>query len=447
MKIALLRGFLLLNGLFLAALSNARESAFPLHLTLGGEAVLDTNANRSPIESEELEELQLSTFLSLFGAYEEHEKFRADVDYRWSRTEYQEDSQQEDSTLRGQAALNFGGASDFYALRLSHDSSVLLVDPVGDDVQANREDRNTLTAALTLRTLPQRPNQFSLTASQSNVYFDENELNDTESKTVQLSYTRLMTALNTGGFSLSLTDVKYPNFPSGEYDNTLIYAYFQRQLRALDYYLALGMNKTSTAIEDSHSPYALFSLGYVSGRGQFDVSASRQVTDNSRGASAGRNFVTQDLQALEEELEQGAIVDGSLASRDQIDRTTFRLGYSAQVLCARCNTSVSLTQRDDEFFNTPSLNSEDLDAIIGIGYRATRQSTINLSIRHLAFSFTEQDNPNNYTQNSVRLAWFWSSAVTGLRFGTFVSALERNFDEGGSYSGFEYGASLSYQLF
>lgn len=422
----------------------AKEGPSPLHLYISESVQQVDNANRNTTKEGQIDELQTTTDIRLDAQFDQYEKWQGGINYRWSQTEYNKDTQVKKPALTGNTNILFGSAVDFYSVNLIHTSRELLINPSDTGISSNLDSKNSLTAALSLKTKRTRPSQFALTLAQTHIIFDTFKQNNTERSKADINFSRRMTPLNSGGINLSHTEVVYPDHPKSDFQSNLLFTYFQRQLRTLNYYVAFGLNKSQSELSDDNSPYAQLRIAYSSGANRLSFDASSEMTDNSQGSNnqGATNASNQQVQ----NPETGEVSsDGSLTVRDQIERNTINLSFSSSSPCSKCSLSIQGSYFRDEYLNTPSANSLNASTMLGFAYRLRSSTSLKLDIKHSEFKLTAQPDTSGYDQNTARATWSWQ-ARSSLSTSVFMQALKRDNNTRGHYSSNSVGVSISYQL-
>lgn len=438
MKLRLFREMLLIVAPFLALSEVVAQEIAQWDLEVSENVSYVLNANRAALTSDQIDEGQITSSLLLGGALARPGGLSSSLKYQIAQTEYLEDTQESDPRLTGDTLFSYGGARDFYTASVFHQRRQLLKDPGTANIDENQDDRDTFGASLTLRTNPINANSLQLLLQHQAIRFDEFYLNDTDRQAVELQWSRRMTELNSVGATISATQVAYANYAGGDYDLNVYYGFFQRRLRTMHYYLALGVNDVKSSRSNSTSPYVQLTLSKRFGAPLVNFGLSSVVLDDSSvNRSEGDDPVFTDVDDLND------ITGGRLSTSDQFQRVSAYAEMVNPALCRGCSVRIRLEMSDDKYDNLPEEDLITTRLRVGIAYDYSRKGTLGFEARHADLAYSNGDGLDDFLESDVSLSLtrnlsrrFWGAVK--------LRSTERNFDGSGSYTTQSVGIELRY---
>lgn len=433
-------GFVALSTiLILIGVSNAQAQGDPSwNIIFDEELEYVTNANRTTQAEAQIDEAQLTSALTLQGDFGQGKSISSQFQYRADQTYYSEDSQESQPRIVGSGQLNFGSQVDPLVLSLSHEKRQFLRNFADADVASNREDRDSVGAALTVQSRPTRPSVFSLNLAHTVTLFEQFELNDTQRSSADLRYTRRSSAITALGLNLGANQVSYDNLSEADYELYTAYGFFARTLRRIDYFFALGLNSVTLENGDtSESPYLELEITKTVGASQFSIGASNTVVDNSNVSSP---IFADELAEVADDDE--ALSEGNINVREQFTHLSVYTALENTSLCRRCALGVQLELYEDEYETSPSFDESGARAGLSFAYQVSNRSRFEVSLAHIDRDFTNRVD-EGFEQQQGSLLW---SRSWGKHFsaGFYTRVETREFAAGGEYDTQFFGINLRY---
>lgn len=443
-----------MNKIFVFSVASVFFGMFPIrgyaqdpavNLVLQEEYEYVVNATRASEDEDIINEGQLTTSAIVIGDFGGAGRLSSMVNYRADYINFGKESQPDDGRLYGTANIVAGAPSDPVELKLLHERRQLLKDLSDPDININQEDRDTFGAEFQIRSRRASANALSLTLQHFVSKFDEAILSDTERSTLEFQYSRRASMLNTFGLSAATTRVEYVNFSPADYDLTVLYGFFSRTLRQMDYFLAIGANAvTDVGRSESFSPYVQADLSREVSGSKLSVGVSSKVVDNSNvgGANFSDEFDPNDSTG-------GTVGGGNLNLRERFNHTAGYLQWQNEgALCRHCNIRLRGEIYRDEYEGIRSLADERVARLrLWLGYRYSSRSTIALVAQHADRQFLNSESASqDFVENDIGIDW-QKSIGKHLKIFAHIRAEERNFDGDGSYAVEYYGVGIRYARF
>lgn len=317
----------------------------------------------------------------------------ADADYQWVSQQYAEHSQPDDRYADGNSNIVFGKQEDPLALELSHSRRVLLITPDAVALTKNQQEREVISARPEIRKRIFEADRLSLGGQFVRVSFPENDLQNSKRDGYSLGWLHPLSAASFLQLNAQQQKISFDHFPLADYTfsgATLVYGV---GLRKLKYGLELGYNQSEPEDgERQGAPSYKLSALYASGYNQFDLVASRTLTDTSFGNGNLENNVGT----------PGS--DGSSLAVDRIDRTSAELNWRTEVICSRCSFFTGISAIEDDYLekNEKSLS---MYTRARFSYAFSSAASLSLSATRADVDFDNQVVARDYELNSISIEY------------------------------------------
>lgn len=408
--------------------------------SLDGVISLETrkvnNANRSSNPTQEIDELQHQGTFSVTGMYSGKTIDFAELNYQLSHVVYQENSQQDESTLIGESNVNFGNESNRFELQVGHSSRQLLVNPVEADISTNRDDRNIFRIESTVRTRTDRSNILSLTARVADTRFKRTEVNNSLRYQAELAATRKTNPLTSWGASVSSMEIDFDFGSANDYTVDRAKLFLDRDLRRLQYSISIGAYNAKTERDERDGGLGEVQASYSAGATQWSLGLEQDVTDTSQG-NGNAVFFSEGPDAS---------VDGRLNTQDQLVRRSFQLSVSNSAVCARCDVSLRIGVEDETFFELTQEDAQEIFGELRGGYRFNPRASLGASVRQSELEFINAPG-ENYDYTALALQLQTQPWIENFGLGAYVEWTKRDYAGDRGYSSSSVGVRVSYQLF
>lgn len=366
----------------------------------------------------------------------ENSFLESEVNYQVHARKFADHSQEDDEYVDGNSLVVIGKNDDPASLRLEHSRVRLLSAPDAVDLVQNQREREIVSAMPELRSRFGKADYIFVRGLASLVRFPDSGLQDSKRTGYVAGWSRPVSGVSNFELMLQQTDIKYDESPEADYTYSTAVATYKVQLRKLSYQLGIGFNRSAPEVGDSQSePSYVLNVGYQSGYQQFDLEASRQLTDTSVGSGNGQTNLPGN--------------DGYTSLPERIDRNRAELRWTTEVLCERCKFSVGGVFMEDDYLNKDQqTRTVQSDFLFGYNF----SSASNLNFRYIKTDFKSDyiaQLANGSVMNDYDLKTFAIEYVYRFRMGIELRILGRK-DERvsdnpkGTYDENIYGAGIGY---
>lgn len=400
-----------------------------------GDLRVEYSDNARRASDDKVSELQEEISLELAGSHA-GERVTADFRYRADRRFYNEDSQDDKSTLEGVATLRWEQIAQALFWDLEHRRKDVMRDNALVDLQENRDERDitTLSPLLILR------------------------LTDVDSLQTRLNYTMItyreaddLDSTRYGGsltwaHRFSMTDSLFVTAESNEVDfdsnfqedyryDALTVAY-SAQLARINYTVTLGYNAANRdAGNDFKGPIYGLDARFDDGLNEWYARLDSRITDSSMGDANRSIFDGIDVS------------DTTLGRADIVKKTFAEIGVVSQAICSSCQIGAAVFY-DQEDYDTQPRDNDEYGIELDGSYRLSPQSALRASYRFRTVTYSGASNlRSDYDQHEFLLEYSrrLTSDLTGE---AYVGRSQR---EGGGTFGQDYdeniiGIRLSYKF-
>ncbi len=421
----------------IAAYSSASALAAPTEsvaqdfgATLSLSAQHTDNALKT--ETDKLSEQQNQLAASAFAIYN-NEYLALDANYAVSEMRYEKDSQQPRTRTIGKTDLVLGKAHNPFDLKISHSIQKLPKTSTALELEEEIDEKQILTVQPGFRTRITGADNFFINANATEVRYRFEEQKNSSRTGGSAGITHGFSAVDSLTFYVTQSDVEFEFNPDVDYSQTMAVLALDTRLRKLSYRIEAGQSRTdSSRLGKNNDPYYALDINYDTGLHRFALSANQQITDSSRGFSAGTM--------------PGEITGGSDVTADQLDQVLLRhaeLRWTSSALCGRCNAYLSVF-RDEHEFQSLERDEERSGGALGLSYQLSRNATlgVNASRTEQVVGGTVNDNEFTLDQLTLYYNYAFSGGVRLRLFGTqYERSAEDNF---GNYEELRAGITLGY---
>lgn len=381
--------------------------------SVGLRSEVTDNANKS--STDPLTERQDEANLTVGGSYE-NSLIEAGANYRLSERRFDKDSQPSRSRLQGDGRLLIGKAHDRADLLLTHTRRTVLNQPDDLDLLRNNDEREIFTAVPTARWRATRVDLLMLSGTYAQVDYRFNSERNSERLGASALWQRELSETDRFSLDAQQMDVTFDAFPAADYRYTAYSAAYAVELRRLNYRVQLGYNESEPEVgEGISSPSYQISLGYGSGMHQWNISASRFVTDNSAGNGNQGDF---------DEFNPD---DSSAGQLDQLERSRMEISWRSQALCQRCSSALTLFHQEDDY-RVEEEDRTEQGLRLSTDYRLSTRSSVRAILQSRNHSFASSVERSDYRADTLRLSYDYQFP-TGLGWSVFGRYQERSSDD------------------
>ena len=360
-------------------------------------ALRDDENRQSELQSEYGVAASLSDS-SLFYLY--------DIDYRFSKFSYGEDSQPERGITEGAASLRLGKESGLFSVSANHSQSRTLIDRGEADTIDNSDERSILDVNPMLLFKVGSVDSINITGIYTKTRFDIQKQRNSDRTGGLATWAHALSPVSNMGVSVSVFEVEYTEIPDYVYDQQNAYFNYDASLRKLNYSLSLGYNLTKQNGEEYKAPSYDISFAYNATGQTFGAAFISRITDTSNGDN--------NRGAIMEEAE--AVVDASALGADQFKLTAGDIFYRNTSLCGRCSLSLQVSREEEEYLSLTEESNTSNRGIATFAYSFKANTSFEYSYQRTKIEFEEDDLRDSIDSLSrVQLQ-------QGFRFGLNLSA-------------------------
>ncbi len=322
-----------------------------------------------------------------------------DVDYQYSETDFDKDSQQDGTFRVGESSLILGNDTSFYQITGEHSIRRVLRQPNAVVIDlGNSEERQILSVMPLLRARFNEANSLAVAYNFTQVDFEgsldssstsedslddgatsEDSLNNNSTRDdVQIQFHRNISPLSNLQFTVGTRAVDYDTSDDFDYDLKFAGVELTVEQRLFSYSVAFGYSEVTTELgeKDSRNTFELVFNSEVVGN-RFEVFVSKVVSDTSMG-NANDSFFAEEVS-----------FDGGQEAQDQVVRNSAGVSWEYEFLCGRCTLSASLGSEKVEHFNFSVNDTEEVFFDLTFGYQFSRQLMGRLSYRESDSEFPD----------------------------------------------------------
>ena len=360
-------------------------------------ALRDDDNRQSELQSEYGAAASLSDS-SLFYLY--------DLDYRYSKFSYGEDSQPERGITEGTASLRLGKESGLFSVSANHSQSRTLIDRGEADTIDNSDERSILDVNPMLLFKAGPVDSINITGIYTKTRYEIQKQRNSDRSGGLARWSHALSPVSNMGVSVSAFEVEYTEIPDYVYDQQNAYFNYDASLRKLNYSLSLGYNLTKQNGEEYKAPSYDISFAYNATGQTFGAAFISRITDTSNGDN--------NRGAIMEEAE--AVVDASALGADQFKLTAGDIFYRNTSLCGRCSLSLQVSREEEEYLSLTEESNTSNRGIATFAYSFKANTSFEYSYQRTKIEFEEDDLRDSIDSLSrVQLQ-------QGFRFGLNLSA-------------------------
>ncbi len=310
-----------------------------------------------------------------------------DVDYQYSETSFDKDSQQDGTYRVGESSLTLGNDTSFYQITGEHSIRRVLRQPNAVVIDlGNSEERQILSVMPLLRARLNGANSVAAAYSYTEVDFEDSRDNSSNRNDIQLQFHRNISPLSDLQFLVGAREVDYGTSDDADYELKFASIELTVEQRLFSYSIELGYSEITPELgeKDSSNTFELVLNSEIVGN-RFEVFTSKVVSDTSTG-NANDSFFAEEVS-----------FDGGQEARDQVIRTAAGASWEYEYLCGRCALSASLGSEKVEHFNFSVNDTKETFFDLTFGYQFSRQLMGRFSYRE---SDSEFPDPNSLLVDS-----------------------------------------------
>lgn len=383
----------------------------------GGSASVLTGKSDNALKTntDKIDERQDEYQLNLKGDYT-NSLLRFEAGYGATDFHFADDSQENEKFLEGDASLLFGKAYQPAELLITHNRKTLLSSPDKVALTNNQDERDIFTVSPTLRTKLGKGDNLFVTGIVTQISYLENEILDSSRTGATLGWSHSISSIHSLRITAQQTDVEFDNFSGADYKYKNTMLTYSAQLRNLAYSLELGHNKSEPELGEHYSsPAYAISLGYKNGLHELTLESTQIITDSSHGG--GNSDSVNELPNS----------DGNRPDRvDQLERLNTELRWSTFVLCDKCNLSLSIYQRDEDYLAL-ELSAKSRGTSAGFNYRLSKAAAFSVSTSKSRAGYTGAAIGRDYNLRLSAINYTYTF-INGIGLRLFVQQEKRTSD-------------------
>ncbi|WP_331344901.1 hypothetical protein [Cellvibrio sp. UBA7661] len=320
----------------------------------------------------------------------------AEAKYEWVSRQYAEQSQPDDRYAEGNSSVIFGKEEDPLALELNHSRRILLITPDAVALAQNEQEREVISVLPEIRARVFAADRLFLSGEFMQVSFPDNELQDSQRDGAAFGWLHPLSAVSLLRLNARQQKISFEHFPAADYAFSSAMLAYGVELRKLKYGLELGYNQSKPEEGDKEgAPSYLLSISYLGGFNQFDLSASRVLTDTSLG-----NGNLEGVSGVPSS-------DGLTQAVNKIDRSSASLNWQTQIICTRCQFSIGLSGVEDDYLEKDE-TSVSVYARGRFTYTFSSASNLSLSVVKSDVDFDSQSAIRDHELNTVSVEYMYS---------------------------------------
>lgn len=335
------------------------------------------NAFGVPSGQEKTRETQTEYSASLLSAWQT-ELTQIDIDYRYSETKYNKDSQQEGTFREGESAFIFGNDDSYYQFSADHSIRRVLRQPnvIAIDL-SNSEERQITNLSPLLRARFGSATSLAIAYNYSDIDFEDSESDNSSRDDVRLILHRDVSAISDVRVTAGARDVDFDTSDNADYSLDYMSFGVDVALRWFSYAIEVGYSELTPEVGDkeSSSTFDFTLLTEIVGN-RFELFAQKSVSDSSLG-NANDSFFAEEV-----------TFDGSQDARDQVVRTAAGLSWEYEYLCVRCSLTASVGGEEVEYFNLSENDATEIFYDLGFSYEFSSRTTISIGHRQSESKFS-----------------------------------------------------------
>ena len=413
----------------LVLLGGFSSAAFSVEMSVVVGAGLEHTDNANKSKTNTISEWQ-SKASADFSLQHSGSELNVELGYRADYTHYDKDSQEDDTTLEGDALLVYEQIANTLTWTLENSRRSVLKDKALDDLQSNREDRSISSIAprLILKLSPRDSLIFD--ASYTDIQYDDSDQQDSNRIGAGMLWAHNLSAVDALSARLQYQDVSFEKQQSvNDYEYYLATLGYQAKLSRLSYSVDAGVNQSKRKTDDYEGYYFNGDLDYQYHANTFSLTLVHELTDTSRGDN---NEGLGDF-------------NNSSGDIDIFERSNVELSFTNKNLCNTCSIRVFALEELEDYENL-SKDSREFRAGINFGYKFTRLLTAGVEVDYSELRFVNGNGDADYDTLRYRLR-LNQSLSRELSLDWFVSFEDKTSDNNvQNYDELRGGVSISYRF-
>ena len=404
--------------------------------TFGGNIYIEgryvQNASRTPVENNEIDEVQ-TTYGANINTALSREIVTLAADYNFYQNEFSEGTQQDRFIRTGRSSFILGTDTTFYQLTAAHSTQRFLLDPSGPAILSNTDQRDITTVSPLLRLRPGSLNSIEIAGHFADIRYKELDINDSERLGFGVDWYRRMSPIYTFGVRYMENEVEYVNVNTANYRYRRAAISFEAELRLLNYTLELGGNE---ALPDQGGKfdglYFDFTAVYGRHRNSWAFTARQNITDTSIG-NANDPFFSE-----------GITSDVSNLIQDQLERSSYGLLWRSDFLCGLCDLSLRTGYERENYFHVVTEDNEEVFLGTTLSYHLRPTARLDFSLDHRQRFFAEGGRSGDYSDSALTVALDVSPVFRHFETRYWYELEHRRPDQGDYYFTNSVGVTLAY---
>ena len=370
----------------LALLGCCSQPAFSLEMSVVVAAGVEHTDNARKSKTNTISELQ-SKASADFSLEHGGSELTAEIGYRAEYTNYDKDSQDNDTTLEGDALLIYEQIDETLTWTLENSRRSVLKDKALDDLQSNREDRSISSIAPKLILRPSARDTVIIDASYTSIQYDDSTQQDSKRTGLGALWSHGLSAVDTLSMRLLYQDISFDKDQSAnDYEYYLATLGYQAKLSRLSYKVDAGVNQSKRKTDDYDGYYFNGNFAYDYNVNTISLDLIHELTDTSRGNNN----------------EGGGDFNNSSGDVDIFERSSAELSLSNKGLCSTCTIRVFLLEELEDYENL-SKDSREFRAGINFGYKFSRRLSAGIEADYSELRFVNGNGDADYDTIRYRL--------------------------------------------
>ncbi len=338
---------------------------------------VDNAFNAASGEAKE-SEVQTEVGTVLAGSWQS-EQIRLLVDYQYSETNFEKESQQEEVQKGGESELVLGNDDTYYQFTANHSVRRILREPntVIFDL-SNSEERQITSVTPLLRARLGKATTFGLAYNHSSVDFADSELDNSSRNDVRLILRRDVSPLTDLTLTAGTRDVDFDFSDGADYALDFVNLGVEFEHRRYRYGLEVGYSEVTPEIGEDQSS-ATFDFVFESEimGSVLQLFIQRNVSDSSMG-NENDSFFAEEVS-----------LDGAQGAQDQVEREAVGLAWGYDNLCSRCALSLNIGGEKASYFNLSENDTKETFYGVELSYDFSRRLGLAASQRYSQSQFVD----------------------------------------------------------
>ncbi len=325
---------------------------------------------------------------ALVAANHSGEDLVADISYDFSYTDYDKDTQNDETVIVGDASIVYEQIEQQLFWSLENSRRNLRADKQDVDIEANREDRSITRFGPQFIFRPSSVDSVNTRLSYALIEYEDSDEQDSERLGASASWVRSLSKIDALSLSFNFEDVTFDR-SEDDYEYYLATLGYEAALSKLNYKIVVGYNESKRDTGNVDGGYFRGEAEYTSGRSEWSANLLHELTDSSRQDNNGN------LTGLGDSGNFGGEVD-------VFERSTAELEYENSGVCSACTVRTSLYYESEDYESIEN-DSDELGLRLNFGYRYTPRTTLNAGLRYADLAFKGGNLREDYDYIEARL--------------------------------------------